>query len=260
MILKVFRYYFLLNITFVFQQKKIRPKITVLQMFKPNRICGLVLEIQNFTFLGLISCVILRITDMVGVNSMDSNVRNDAVLVLRVSKRCRFNSSSYVGFFFTTFPPQYLLLLIFNRLPLFIFDFIFSSYLFARFVSFPVFSLYLLLASGFVAQVSWYYLFLLTRYVSFLLLYRFVSICCTGFRYTFFIFFFIPVLLYRLVPEDVMFFLFLFQTFSIFYLCSASFRFCFTGLLLKASDILCRGLRNMKVCFMPFSTHILLTS
>ncbi|KAL4580882.1 hypothetical protein LXL04_017088 [Taraxacum kok-saghyz] len=39
-------------------------------------------------------------------------------------------------------------------------------------------------------------------------------------------------------PEDAMFFLLLFQPFGIFYLCSASFRFCSTGLLLKPSGFL----------------------
>ncbi|KAL4585317.1 hypothetical protein LXL04_009935 [Taraxacum kok-saghyz] len=114
-------------------------------------------------------------------------------------------------------------------------------------------SIYVLLRFGFVAEVC-----RICRAMFSYLLPTFVSF--SDVRYTFFIFFFIPVLVYRFVPEDVMFFLFLFQSFGIFYLCSTSFRFCSTGLLLKASDFLCTGLRNMELYFMAFSTHILLIS
>ncbi|KAL4562020.1 hypothetical protein LXL04_034208 [Taraxacum kok-saghyz] len=44
------------------------------------------------------------------------------------------------------------------------------------------------------------------------------------------------------------------------YLSSASFRFCSTGLSLKPSVFLCTCLPNMKLYFMPFSTHTLLIS
>ncbi|KAL4564605.1 hypothetical protein LXL04_028671 [Taraxacum kok-saghyz] len=132
-------------------------------------------------------------------------------------------------------------------------------------------SIYVLLRFGFVAEVCRIcrarlcvvalnfgtYLFTFFCFSSYLLP-TFVSF--SDVRYTFFIFFFVPVLLYRFVPEDVMFFMFLFQSFGIFYLCSTSFRFCSTGLLLKASDFLCTGLRNMELYFMAFSTHILLIS
>ncbi|KAL4561968.1 hypothetical protein LXL04_034154 [Taraxacum kok-saghyz] len=55
------------------------------------------------------------------------------------------------------------------------------------------------------------------------------------------------------VPEDVNLFYFFFKA-------SVFSRFCSTGLLLKPSGFLCIGLRNMKLYFMPFFTHILLIS
>ncbi|KAL4590497.1 hypothetical protein LXL04_003428 [Taraxacum kok-saghyz] len=57
----------------------------------------------------------------------------------------------------------------------------------------------------------------------------------------------------RFVPEDVNLFCFFFKA-------SVFSRFCSTGLLLKPSGFLYTGLRNMKLYFMPFFTHILLIS
>ncbi|KAL4574043.1 hypothetical protein LXL04_020865 [Taraxacum kok-saghyz] len=75
-----------------------------------------------------------------------------------------------------------------------------------------------------------------------------------------------PVLLCRFLPQDVMFFLFVFQSF-IGLLLKASGFLC-TDLpvvqlhrsLAESSGILCTGLRKMKLYSMPLSTHILLIS
>ncbi|KAL4590645.1 hypothetical protein LXL04_003584 [Taraxacum kok-saghyz] len=53
-------------------------------------------------------------------------------------------------------------------------------------------------------------------------------------------------------PEDAMFFLLLFQAFGIFYLCSASFRFCSTGLLLKPSGFLYMRTETMSLSDVSF--------
>ncbi|KAL4589997.1 hypothetical protein LXL04_002914 [Taraxacum kok-saghyz] len=53
-------------------------------------------------------------------------------------------------------------------------------------------------------------------------------------------------------PEDAMFFLLLLQPFGIFYLCSASFRFCSTGLLLKPDAFLYMRTETMTLSDVSF--------
>ncbi|KAL4583529.1 hypothetical protein LXL04_008105 [Taraxacum kok-saghyz] len=316
---------------------------------------------------------------MVGVNSMNSNLRNDVVLVLsdatlvlRLSKRCRCilpytctNQTtliSYLVFFLRRFllhyfsptvpSPSYLqppspLYIRFYFLFLFIRQvsrFLFAPYLCSLFRP-PLYSRFVvqLPSSGCnVFPFSSYLAFFFTLYIPFYclasyLLSTFVSF--SGLRYT-------PVLLYSFLPQDVMFFLFVFSKlhrsfaesicfswyrfaknetilyafvyaypldqfmekidsqdmrrekheafgcfffsaisledsprivgtniiffsqgdrfvpedvnlFCFFFKASVFSRFCSTGLLLKPSGFLYTGLRNMKLYFMPFFTHIL---
>ncbi|KAL4553951.1 hypothetical protein LXL04_039934 [Taraxacum kok-saghyz] len=213
---------------------------------------------------------------MVGVNSMNSNVRNDVVLVLsdaalvlRVSTRCRCifpytctNQTtliSYLVFFLRGFllhyfsptvpSPSYLQ----PPSPLYIrFYFLF---LFIRQVSRFLFVPYLCflfrppLYSRFVVQLP------SSRCNVFPVCFFKFSFLLTWLSSSRYIFHFIVSLPICSLP------LFPFQASAILpFCCTASFLKIFTGLLLKATAFLCTGMRKMKLYFMHLSTHILLIS
>ncbi|KAL4561723.1 hypothetical protein LXL04_033897 [Taraxacum kok-saghyz] len=170
---------------------------------------------------------------MVGVNSSYITIQNDVVFGLRVSRCRRFTVYPY----FVVFPSRRL------HPPVHVYQSN-GSY----------FMLSLLLMSS--SRYIFYFIVSLPIFFS-----AFVPF--SDLRYA-------PVLLCTFLPQDVMFFLFVFQSFTGLllkasgFLCTglllkASGTLC-TGLLLKASGILSTGLRKMKLYSMPFSTHILLVS
>ncbi|KAL4590693.1 hypothetical protein LXL04_003634 [Taraxacum kok-saghyz] len=167
---------------------------------------------------------------MVGVNSSYSSFQNDVVFCLRVSKCRRFTLYPYSVVLPSRrlHPPVHMYQ---SNGSYFMFGLLLMSssrYIFYFIVSLPIFS-----RPFFPFQTS-----------------AMLPFCCAG----------LPVLqvcekLHRSLGESLWFSLYRFLLEDFLSLFQS-----FTGLLLKASGILCTGLRKMKLYSMPFSMHILLIS